>query len=270
VGRRIRLTEQGEALADRYSHPDLAVRHLEQMLYHFALAALGPGQEPEARWREALAQAAEESTRRYRALLQEEGFFDFFEAFTPIREIGELPIASRPVYRRGRVRDIRDLRAIPWVMAWTQVRVLLPGWYGLSALEELPLDLLRAMYRGWPFFASTLEAAAMALAKADMGVARLYLRLVPEPLRFFYRRLAEEHARTVALLEAVFQAPLLHNQRTLERQIRLRNPYVDPINIVQVELLRRYRAPGGKEDEALRRALLLSILGVAAGLRNAG
>jgi len=270
VGRRIRLTEQGEALADRYSHPDLAVRHLEQMLYHFALAALGPGQEPEARWREALAQAAEESTRRYRALLQEEGFFDFFEAFTPIREIGELPIASRPVYRRGRVRDIRDLRAIPWVMAWTQVRVLLPGWYGLSALEELPLDLLREMYRGWPFFASTLEAAAMALAKADMGVARLYLRLVPEPLRFFYRRLAEEHARTVALLEAVFQAPLLHNQRTLERQIRLRNPYVDPINIVQVELLRRYRAPGGKEDEALRRALLLSILGVAAGLRNAG
>ena len=174
------------------------------------------------------------------------------------------------MYRRGRVRDIRDLRAIPWVMAWTQVRVLLPGWYGLSALEELPLDLLREMYRGWPFFASTLEAAAMALAKADMVVARLYLRLVPEPLRFFYRRLAEEHARTVALLEAVFQAPLLHNQRTLERQIRLRNPYVDPINIVQVELLRRYRAPGGKEDEALRRALLLSILGVAAGLRNAG
>lgn len=270
VGRRIRLTEQGEALADRYSHPDLAVRHLEQMLYHFALAALGPGQEPEARWREALAQVAEESTRRYRALLQEEGFFDFFEAFTPIREIGELPIASRPVYRRGRVRDIRDLRAIPWVMAWTQVRVLLPGWYGLSALEELPLDLLREMYRGWPFFASTLEAAAMALAKADLGVARLYLRLVPEPLRFFYRRLAEEHARAVALLEAIFQAPLLHNQRTLGRQIRLRNPYVDPINIVQVELLRRYRAPGGKEDEALRRALLLSILGVAAGLRNAG
>jgi phosphoenolpyruvate carboxylase len=270
VGRRLRLTEQGEALADRYSHPDLAVRHLEQLLFHFAQAALGDGVEPKPHWREALAWAGERSMAHYRALLAEEGFFPFFEALTPIREIGELPIASRPVYRHGRVRDIGDLRAIPWVMAWTQVRLLLPGWYGLSILEELPLELLREMYREWPFFATTLESAAMALAKADLGVARLYLRLVPEALHPLFHRIAEEYLRTQALLEAIFQAPLLHNQRTLERQIALRNPYVDPINIVQVELLRRYRAPGGREDEALRKALLLSILGVAAGLRNAG
>ncbi|TBH21957.1 phosphoenolpyruvate carboxylase [Thermus thermamylovorans] len=270
VGRRLRLTEQGEALADRYAHPELAVRHLEQLLYHFALAALGEGREPEAPWREALGRAGEESMARYRALLGEEGFFPFFEALTPIREIGELPIASRPVYRHGRVRDIRDLRAIPWVMAWTQVRLLLPGWYGLSALEVLPLDLLRRMYRGWPFFATTLESAAMALAKADLGVARLYLRLVPEALHPLFHRIAEEYAKTVALLEAVFQAPLLHNQQTLARQTALRNPYVDPIHFLQVELLRRYRAPGGQEDEGLRKALLLSLLGVAAGLRNAG
>jgi phosphoenolpyruvate carboxylase len=132
------------------------------------------------------------------------------------------------------------------------------------------LELLREMYRGWPFFATTLESAAMALAKADLGVARLYLRLVPEALHPLFHRIAEEYLRTQALLEAIFQAPLLHNQRTLERQIALRNPYVDPNNIVQVELLRRYRAPGGREDEALRKALLLSLLGVAAGLRNAG
>ncbi|MDM7323623.1 MAG: phosphoenolpyruvate carboxylase [Thermus sp.] len=270
VGHRIRLTEQGEALADRYSHPDLAVRHLEQLLFHFAQAALGEGVEPRPEWREALGQAGEESMRRYRALLAQEGFFPFFEALTPIREIGELPIASRPVYRHGRVRDIRDLRAIPWVMAWTQVRLLLPGWYGLSALETLPLDLLRQMYREWPFFATTLESAAMALAKADIGVAELYLRLVPEGLHSLFYGIAQEYRKTVELLESIFQAPLLHNQRTLKRQVALRNPYVDPINFVQVELLRRYRAPGGREDEALRKALLLSILGVAAGLRNAG
>jgi len=270
VGRRLRLTEQGEALADRYGHPELAVRHLEQLLFHFAQAALGDGVEPKPHWREALSRAGEESMARYRALLAAEGFFPFFEALTPIREIAELPIASRPVYRHGRVRDIRDLRAIPWVMAWTQVRLLLPGWYGLAALEVLPLDLLREMYREWPFFASTLESAAMALAKADLGVARLYLRLVPEPLHPLFHRIAEEYRRTRELLEAIFQAPLLHNQKTLDRQIGLRNPYVDPINIVQVELLRRYRAPGGREDEGLKRALLLSLLGVAAGLRNAG
>ncbi|AFV75939.1 phosphoenolpyruvate carboxylase [Thermus oshimai JL-2] len=270
VGHRLRLTEQGEALADRYGHVELAVRHLEQLLYHFALAALAEGGDPRPSWLEALEEAAALSVERYRALLQAEGFFPFFEHLTPIREIGELPIASRPVYRHGRVRDIRDLRAIPWVMAWTQVRLLLPGWYGLSALEGLPLSLLQEMYRGWPFFATTLESAAMALAKADLGVARLYLRLVPEPLRPLFDRIAEEYRKTVALLEAVFQAPLLHNQKTLERQIALRNPYVDPINLLQVELLRRYRAPGGAEDEALKKALLLSILGVAAGLRNAG
>ncbi|GGN05485.1 phosphoenolpyruvate carboxylase [Thermus composti] len=270
VGHRLRLTEQGEALADRYAHPDLAVRHLEQLLFHFAQAALGDGVEPKPHWREALWEAGERSMARYRALLGQEGFFPFFEAFTPIREIAELPIASRPVYRHGRVRDIRDLRAIPWVMAWTQVRLLLPGWYGLSALEALPLDLLREMYRAWPFFATTLESAAMALAKADLGVAALYLRLVPETLHPIFHHLAEEYRKTVALLEAIFGAPLLHNQKTLERQIGLRNPYVDPINFVQLELLRRYRAPGGREDEGLRRALLLSLLGVAAGLRNAG
>jgi len=246
------------------------VRHLEQLLYHFAQAALGDGVEPKAHWREALGEAGERSMARYRALLSQEGFFPFFEAFTPIREIGELPIASRPVYRHGRVRDIRDLRAIPWVMAWTQVRLLLPGWYGLSALEGLPMPLLREMYREWPFFATTLESAAMALAKADLGIAERYLKLVPEGLQGFYHHLAEEYRRTVALLEAIFEAPLLHNQKTLERQIALRNPYVDPINFVQVELLARYRAPGGREDEGVRRALLLSLLGVAAGLRNAG
>ena len=338
VGDRLRLTEQGEALADRYAHPELALRNLEQLLYHFLLAAArdrrlagggggalppggqgaaggalrgqgmdtgapreqgtatgargaqgwppAPGQAAEpgqaaaglapvpGEWRQAMEAAAARSAEAYRALLAEPGFFEFFEHFTPIREIAALKIASRPVSRTGRVRDVRDLRAIPWVMAWTQVRLLLPGWYGLAeGLAVIPPDLRRDMLRGWPFFASVLDGAALALAKADLAVAREYLRLVPEPLgRRFFPRLEEAFLRTRALLEETFQGPLLKHHPVLARQTALRNPYVDPLSHLQVELLARYRAarPGDPERPALERALLLSILGIAAGLRNAG
>ncbi len=274
VGRRIRLTEQGEALMDRYIHPELAVRNLEQLLYHFVLATLGGEDAPEPAWQEALARASEASARAYRALVGAEGFFDFFEAFTPIREIAGLKIASRPVWRHGRVRDLKDIRAIPWVMAWTQVRANLPGWYALAeGLAEIDLATKRAMYARWPFFKSLLSAAAMSLAKADLDVAEAYLRLVPPALaaRFFPSLKAAYH-RTRAELEAIFQAPLLHDQPTLERAIRLRNPYVDPLNHLQVELLARYRAlPPDHPDRArIERPLLLTLLGIAAGLRNTG
>lgn len=278
VGARMRLTEQGEALADRYSHPDLAYRNLEQMLYHFTLASardLYAQPKPlKPEWREAMDRASRRSTEVYRELLLRPGFFEFYEQFTPIREIGALNIASRPVYRSGKVREIKDLRAIPWVMSWTQVRLLLPGWYGLAeGLEEIPLELRREMFEGWPFFATTLDSAAIALAKADLGVAREYQRLVEPQLNAqFFPGLEAALIKTQRMLEETFGGPLLVHHPVLARQTELRNPYVDPISLVQVELLERYRRtpPEAPERPGLERALMLSILGIAAGLRNAG
>jgi phosphoenolpyruvate carboxylase len=278
VDSRMRITEQGEALADRYAHPELAYRNLEQMLFHLILASardtFGPTQALKPEWREALDRAAQRSTEAYREILLTPGFFEFYEQFTPIREIGALNIASRPVYRSGRVREIKDLRAIPWVMSWTQVRLLLPGWYGLAeGLETIPLSLRRSMFREWPFYASTLDSAAIALAKADLGIAREYLRLVqPELAERFFPKMAAAFEQTKTLLEETFEAPLLHQHPVLARQTELRNPYVDPISHVQVELLERYRKTPAEaiERSGLERALMLSLLGIAAGLRNAG
>lgn len=278
VGSRMRLTEQGEALADRYAHPDLAYRNLEQMLYHLALASArdlyGQAEPLPDVWRVAMERSAQRSTEVYRELLLRPGFFEFYEQLTPIREIGALNIASRPVYRSGRVREIKDLRAIPWVMSWTQVRLILPGWYGLAeGLEEIPLSLRQEMFEGWPFFATTLDSAAIALAKADLGIAREYLRLVrPELAEQFFPDIARAFERTKAILEETFQNTLLFKHPVLARQTELRNPYVDPISQVQVELLHRYRRtpPEAPERTGLERALMLSLLGIAAGLRNAG
>ncbi len=278
VGRRMRLTEQGEALADRYAHPELAYRNLEQMLYHLALASArdlhGQAEPLPSLWREAMEEAAQRSTEAYRELLSRPGFFEFYEQLTPIREIGALNIASRPVYRSGRVREIKDLRAIPWVMSWTQVRLLLPGWYGLAeGLEAIPLKLRHEMQGAWPFFATTLDSAAIALAKADLGIASEYVRLVePSLAERFFPTIRQALQKTQALLEETFQNPLLYKHPVLARQTELRNPYVDPISLVQVELLARYRRtpPEAPERPGVERALMLSILGIAAGLRNAG
>ncbi|HVT05862.1 MAG TPA: phosphoenolpyruvate carboxylase [Polyangia bacterium] len=278
VGSRLRLTEQGEALADRYSQPDLAYRNLEQLLYHLGQAAArdARGNAPplDPSWREALELAARDSAAAYRALFTQPGFFEFYEQLTPIREIGALKIASRPVYRSGRVREISDLRAIPWVMSWTQVRLPLPAFFGVAeGLQTIPLALRRQLFKSWPFFATTLDSAATALAKGDPEVTRLYLRLVDPKLgdRFF-PMLADAHARAKAALEETFEGPLLSRHPMLARQIELRDPYIDPISHLQVELLQRYRTapPDAPDRPRLERALMMSILGIAAGLRNAG
>ncbi len=278
VGTCLRVTEQGEALADRYAHPELAYRNLEQLLYHLVLAAardtLGQGAALSKEWSDAMELAARSSTSAYQGLLAQEGFFDFYEQFTPIREIAALSIASRPVYRSGKLRQIQDLRAIPWVMSWTQVRLLLPGWYGVAeGLESIPLKLRQAMYLAWPFFSSTLEGAAISMAMADLAIAEEYSRLVqPALAQNFFPKLKSRFQHTKELLEETFQAPLLHRHPTLARQTELRNPYVDPISHVQVELLARYRQtpPESPERPRLERTLMLSLLGIAAGLRNAG
>lgn len=278
VGSQMRLTEQGEALADRYAHPDLAYRSIEQLLYHLALASArdlyGQAEPLNAEWREAIAGAARRSTEVYRELLLRPGFFEFYEQLTPIREIGALNIASRPVYRSGRVREIKDLRAIPWVMSWTQVRLLIPGWYGLAeGLEEIGLALRQEMFAHWPFFTTTLDSAAIALAKADLNIAREYLRLVrPDLVERFFPGIAAAFEKTRAILEQTFQNTLLFQHPVLARQTELRNPYVDPISLLQVELLERHRRapPEAPEQPGLERALMLSLLGIAAGLRNTG
>ena len=277
IGERMRITEQGEALTDRYFYPDLAYRNLEQVLFHFGIAAgkerLGPPEIPK-RWIFAMKQAALFAAKTYRDLIATPNFLDFFHALTPIEEIGELKIASRPASRSLGENTLQGLRAIPWVMAWSQVRLNLPGWYAMgSSLEMLDLALLREMYRGWPFFGSLLDTAAMSLAKAELGITKEYLRLVPKPLQeAFFPKLEAEFLKTKGLLESIFEGPILQSDPVLKTLIALRNPYLEPLHHIQVELLKRTRGlpPESPEGPRLREALLSTLLGIAAGLKNTG
>ncbi|WP_034384493.1 phosphoenolpyruvate carboxylase [Deinococcus sp. YIM 77859] len=263
----IRITEQGEALADKYSHPVLARRNLEQALYGLLLAAARPAQNPPAEWTEALARAAHASARAYRALVNDPEFLPFFEAVTPIHEIARLNIASRPVRRSG-APTLSNLRAIPWVMSWTQNRANLPGWYGLAeGLREIGPDLARQMYAQWPFFRTVLDNAQMSLAKSDFLIFAEYLRLA-EPSRLA-RKLADAYHETVRRVQEAVGGELLANEPRLRESIGLRNPYIDPIHRIQAELLRRARSEEGGLDR-YERPLLLSLQGIAAGVRNTG
>ncbi len=213
----------------------------------------------------------------YRALVwEDEELPAFFRSFTPVDELALLEIGSRPASRtdasgRG---ELAALRAIPWVFAWTQTRCLLPAWYGCgTALAESAangsLRELRRSYRDWPFFRTFVENLEMALAKSSIEIARGYLRLVPAtPTRDrLWDLIEDEHARTVdAVLQIVESQELLDRHPVLQRSIRLRNPYVDPMNAIQVELLAAHRAG----DETATRPLLRSIAGIAAALRNTG
>ncbi|ACO45758.1 phosphoenolpyruvate carboxylase [Deinococcus deserti] len=263
----LRITEQGEALADKYSHPVLARRNLEQALYGVLLAAARPAVAPPEAWTRGMDTAARASAAAYRALVDDPGFLPFFEAVTPIHEIARLNIASRPVRRPG-APTLGNLRAIPWVMCWTQNRANLPGWYGLhEGLSTLGVDLAREMYRDWPFFRTVLDNAQMSLAKSDPLIFDEYLRLMGEhPLA---TQLKAAYQATVALVQDVVGAPLMAGEPRLKESIALRNPYIDPIHRIQVELLRRSRSKEGGLDE-FEVPLLLSIQGIAAGVRNTG
>ena len=265
----IRITEQGEALADKYSHPVLARRNLEQALYGLLLAAARPGGSLRPEWAQSMDRAAAQSAAAYRQLVQDPEFLPFFEAVTPIHEISRLNIASRPVRRPG-APTLQNLRAIPWVMSWTQNRANLPGWYGLrEGLRELGPELAREMYAGWPFFHSVLDNAQMSLAKSDPLIFAEYLTLQAGPESRLAAHLQEAYRETTELVEAVIGAPLLEGEARLRDSIRLRNPYIDPIHRIQVELLRRARREEGGLD-TYERPLLLTLQGVAAGVRNTG
>src|SRR4051794_13925303 len=267
---RMRLTEQGETISARYGHPELAVRSLEQTTSAVLLASNGVGTEVAPEWRTALDGVAARSREAYRALIYEdEEFLRFFEQITPISELGRLNIGSRPPSRAGVAAGVEALRAIPWVFAWTQNRVLLPSWYGAgTALAEADLGVLREMNREWPFFSSIVSTLEMALFKTDLGVAAGYLRLVDESLRDrLWGRISDELAQLQSrILEITGEPRLLASTPALLERLSHRNPWVDPLNHLQVELLSRVRA-GAEHD---REALLATISGIAAGLRNTG
>jgi phosphoenolpyruvate carboxylase len=260
---RLKVTEQGETIAFKYGLPGLAYRNLEAALAATLLAA---HVEPPHGAEELVSSLAERSHREYRALVDDPGFVDFFRAFTPVDELALLNIGSRPARRPEGAEYLQSLRAIPWVFAWTQNRCVLPSWYGCgSAFADADVDELRRLYREWAFFRTLVQNLEMTLAKSSMEIARGYLDLVDDAR--LWEPIAAEHARTVScVLEIVEADELLDRHPVVQRSVRLRNPYVDPMNAIQVELLRRLRAG----DEAAEAPLLRSIAGIAAALRNTG
>ena len=278
VESRIKLTEQGEVVAAKYSTPEIAHRELELVAGAALVSRLLP--QPTAErlrvFEELLERMAGRSREVYRDLVyRHPGFDRFFEQATPIQEIARLRLGSRPA-RRGGSQRIQELRAIPWVFSWTQARIILPGWYGLGsalaqAREEAGLAVLQEMDRDWPFFAAVLSNAEMALAKADLTIGKRYADLVEDDTlrEAIWPRICAEYERTRELVLAVTgQARLLDRTPVLQRSIERRNPYVDLLSFIQVELLRRLRSDDASEE--LVRPILLTINGIAGGLRNTG
>jgi phosphoenolpyruvate carboxylase len=275
----LRVTEQGETIDSKFGLPGIALRTLERYTTAVLEATLVPAKDPEPEWRHRMQLLADTARAAYGQLVHDTaGFLDYFRAATPQPEIEKLRIGSRPA-RRTTTAGLEGLRAIPWVLAWTQTRLMLPAWLGVgnalasSETEESSarLDELRKMYDAWPFFSSTLDLVEMVLAKASPEIAARYdLRLVPEQLRPIGERLRDELRATIAtLLTVTRHRELLEHNTVLRRSVDVRNPYVDPINLVQVEILSRLRSGGGDID-LLRDALLVTVNGIAAGMRNTG
>ena len=278
----IRITEQGEVIASKYSDPEIGSRNLETLVAATLEASLlgrkAPDRKPEVYF-DAMEELSQAAFRAYRGLVYETpGFPRFFREATPIGELAGLQIGSRPVARRKSER-IEDLRAIPWVFSWALTRMMLPGWYGFgSAVQSYigsegvkALEALREMHRDWPFFRTVLSNMDMVLAKTDIGIASRYAELVGDPgLReaVFGRIQAEWRLTVEHLLAITGQRELLEANPLLARSLRNRSPYIDPLNHLQVTLLRRFR--GGEGGDVVKRAILLTINGIAAGLRNSG
>jgi phosphoenolpyruvate carboxylase len=295
VNGQIRLTEQGEIIASKFSNPEIGRRNLELLVAATLEATLTPpaGADKHAKklasFEEVMGELSERAYRAYRSLVYETpGFTDYFFASTPIAEIAELNIGSRPASRKA-TRRIEDLRAIPWSFSWGQCRLLLPGWYGFGSAvsswvhemqdtkeQKSRIAILRAMFKEWPFFATLLSNMDMVLAKSDLAVASRYAELVPDKkLRnTIFKRIVDEHERAVACLTLITGTKeRLAENPLLARSIKNRFAYLDPLNHLQVELIKRHRAAtaeGSTPDERVRRGIHLSINGIAAGLRNTG
>jgi phosphoenolpyruvate carboxylase len=270
----IRVTEQGEMLQALFGLPDIALRTMEVYTTGVLEAWLIPGRPPEAEWRDCMNRLAADARDAYRRLVHDDPrFVDYFHVATPEAEIGELNIGSRPARRGGRT-GVTGLRAIPWQFAWTQTRLMLGAWLGIEdalhrAIARGERDLLARMYREWPQFQSSIGLIEMVLAKSDGRIAGEYDRqLVPEHLQPVGAELRARLAQAIrGVLDLTGHDELLQDTPVIRRSIDVRNPYVDPLNLVQVELLRRVRQKG---DARARAALMVTVNGIAAGLRNAG
>ena len=280
VDGRLRMTEQGEVIADRYGHPGIAERHLEQVV-HAVLHTSFPdeGDQPRPAWTGILDKLAPAACHHYRALVYDDpDFLEYFRQATPIEEIVQLKIGSRPS-KRGKSTSLDQLRAIPWVFSWMQCRHTLPGWYGFGGalgkyLEANPDDLgtLREMYHHWPFWRTFVDNTQMILAKADMTIARLYADLVDDRALSdrVHGKIAADYEQSVEAIRRITgQAEMLEQMPILRRSIDRRNPYVDPLSFIQLVLLKRLRDEEGPREETLT-AVLESINGVASGLKNTG
>ena len=278
---RFRVTEQGETIASRYADPALAHRHVEQIVSAVLLASAGHVDGPaplDPGWREALDLMAGAARETYHDLVERTpGFLEYWRAATPIEEISRLRLGSRPAVRRAGRLTRSAVRAIPWVFSWMQSRFNLPGWYGLgTALARADAGRLREMYAGWPFFRAILDNAEMSLLKADMGIAALYSDLVPNRAlaTAVFTRIGNEFVRTrESILRTTGHAELMDGDPVIQRSVHLRNPYVDPLNYLQVEMLRRLRAladQDGTDAARYREIIVVTINGIAAGLRNTG
>lgn len=277
----IKITEQGEVIAYRYSNEAIARRHLQQVM-NAVLMSLGAPSKVEARseWRAAMDTLSRSSEETYRKFVYETpGFLDYWYAATPINELARLPIGSRPAKRsKG---GFESIRAIPWMFSWMQSRAIIPSWYGVgTALEDFctrddGLTLLRQMFKEWPFFSALIENVELDIAKADMAIAELYASLVSETRirESIYQQMEDEHERARHQICAIMgQKDLLEYTPVMQLSIERRNPYIDPLNYIQVTLLRRLRSlpPGTEEADMLLDGVLASVNGIAAGMKTTG
>jgi phosphoenolpyruvate carboxylase len=274
----IRITEQGEVLNWKYADPILAEWNLELMIAASLEALTRQGERHPQRWEEAVEEMSQQAYGAYRSEIAENPeVLEYFEEATPVNELDTARIGSRPA-RRSKGRSLEDLRAIPWVFGWMQSRLAVPAWFGVGyALEQFAKggpgheQLLRQISRGFPVFAELLRNVELGMAKADLGIARDYSQLVKNAglRKRVFSRLEEEFLRSRRMiLRVTGQRELLSRNRVLARSIRLRNPYVDPMSLIQVELLRRKQR--GQQSSELDYPLGATINGIAAGLHNTG
>ena len=278
---RIRITEQGEVVSSRYTHNEIARRHLQQL---FNAVICSSGVRPDFpdldRWATVVDSVSQIAFEKYRSLVEKEEFIGYFQTATPIDQIDQLNLGSRPS-RRKSTKSINDLRAIPWVFAWTQSRTNIPSWYGvgtgfstwIEAGKADGLAELQDMYRKWPFFKSVLNNVHLGLGRADMDIAKFYSELVSAPYgEEIYNNIRDEFELSRKWLLAITQHDdVLDSERWLQHSIRMRNPYVDPINFIQVALLERFRETEDPQDrEQIQKVIIESINGIAAGLQNVG
>ncbi|HEX2622773.1 MAG TPA: phosphoenolpyruvate carboxylase, partial [Phototrophicaceae bacterium] len=279
---RIKITEQGEVIAYRYSNAEIARRHLHQVMHAalLATAALQP-EEVRAEWREIMQTLSETSFRTYRKFIYEtEGFLSYWQQATPINELASMQIGSRPAKRKA--GGFESIRAIPWVFSWMQSRAIIPSWYGVGyALEAFcnsrpdGLEMLQMLYKDWLFFQNLIENVQLDVAKADMGIAQLYKDLVDdvELREAIFAEMQTEHQRAHDYIcQVVGQKTLLEAMPVIKRSIERRNPYIDPLNFIQVDLLRQLRSlsPDTPEYEGVLQAVLSTINGIAAGMKTTG